>query len=72
MAEIPELLSYVEEETDLSAIAVTEHDDLRAALATREAWARGRYRFEVILGEEVTSGTQGSGTQIRSPEGGSG
>lgn len=55
MAEIPELLSYVEEETDLSAIAVTEHDDLRAALAAREAWARGRYRFELILGEEVTT-----------------
>jgi hypothetical protein len=55
MAEIPELLTYVEEETDLSLIAITEHDDLRAALAVREAWARGRYRFEVILGEEVTT-----------------
>ncbi len=29
MAEIPELLTYVEEETDLSLIAITEHDDLR-------------------------------------------
>ena len=55
MAEIAELLTYVEEETDLSLIAITEHDDLRAAVATREAWARGRYRFEVILGEEVTT-----------------
>ena len=55
MAEIPELLTYVEEETDLSLIAVTEHDDLHAAFAAREAWARGRYRFEVVLGEEVTT-----------------
>ncbi|OGO51625.1 MAG: hypothetical protein A2148_10305 [Chloroflexi bacterium RBG_16_68_14] len=55
MAEIPELLAYVEEHTDLSVIAVTEHDDLRAALAAREAWARGRYRFQVIPGEEVTA-----------------
>jgi hypothetical protein len=55
MAEIPELLAYVEEETDLSIIAITEHDDLRAAYAAREAWARGHYRFDVVLGEEVTT-----------------
>jgi predicted metal-dependent phosphoesterase TrpH len=55
MAEIPELLAYVEEETDLSIIAVTEHDDLRAAYDARETWAREHYRFEVILGEEVTT-----------------
>ena len=55
MAEIPELLTYVEEQTELSIVAVTEHDDLRAAIETREAWARDRYRFEVIVGEEVTT-----------------
>lgn len=55
MAEIPELLAYAEEETDLSIIAVTEHDDLRAAFAAREAWARGSYRYELIVGEEVTT-----------------
>ena len=55
MAEIPELLAYVEEQTDLSVIAITEHDDLRAAFAVREAWARAAYRFEVIAGEEVTT-----------------
>ncbi len=55
MAEIPELLAHVEERTDLSVIAVTEHDELRAAMEAREAWARGRYRFEVVVGEEVTT-----------------
>ncbi|MCI0856238.1 MAG: hypothetical protein J4N98_06085, partial [Chloroflexi bacterium] len=55
MAEIPEVLAYVEEQTDLSVIAVTEHDDLRAAELAREAWARGSYKFEVVLGEEVTT-----------------
>lgn len=55
MAEIPELLSYVEEETDLSVIAITEHDELRASELAREAWARGSYRFDIILGEEVTT-----------------
>ena len=55
MAEIPELLSYVQEQTDLSVIAITEHDDLRPAEQAREAWARGGYRFEIVLGEEVTT-----------------
>ena len=55
MAEIPELLAYVEEHTDLSLIAITEHDDLNAAFAVREAWARGRYRFDVIVGAELTA-----------------
>jgi len=55
MAEIPELLRYVQDQADLSVIAVTEHDDLRASEQTREAWARGSYPFEVVLGEEVTT-----------------
>ena len=50
MADIPELLAYVEERTNLSVIAITEHDGLQAAFAAREAWARGRYRFELIVG----------------------
>ena len=55
MAELPELLAYVQEHTDLSAIAITEHDTLEPALEARELHARGRYRFQVILGEEVTT-----------------
>jgi len=55
MADIPELLAHVEEQTKLSAIAITEHDDLLPALAAREAWARGTHRFELIAGEEVTT-----------------
>ena len=55
MADIPELLAYVEERTGLSVIAITEHDGLQAAFAAREVWARGRYRFELIVGEEVTT-----------------
>jgi predicted metal-dependent phosphoesterase TrpH len=55
MAEIPELLDYVEEHTSLSLVAITEHDDLRPALTAREAVARRNYRFEVIPGIEVTT-----------------
>ncbi len=54
MAEIPELLDFVQK-TDLDVIAITEHDDLRPALAAREAWSRGSYRFELVIGEEVTT-----------------
>lgn len=55
MAEIPALLDYVEEHTDLSVLAITEHDDLRPALTARDACARGRYRFELLVGEEITT-----------------
>ncbi len=50
-----ELLSHVEDRTDLDVIAVTEHDDLRSSLGARELWARGNYRFEVVTGVEVTT-----------------
>jgi predicted metal-dependent phosphoesterase TrpH len=55
MAELPELLAYVEEQTDLDVIAVTEHDQIDAALKLRELHACGRYRFDVVVGAEVTS-----------------
>lgn len=55
MADIPEILTYVEGETDLSVIAITEHDDLSVAHEAREYWARGRYRFQVVVGVEITT-----------------
>ena len=55
MAEIPELLDYAQEHTDLSVIAITEHDDLAPALAARDACARGLYRFQVVPGVEITT-----------------
>lgn len=55
MAGVPALLAYVESHTDLDAIAVTDHDDIRGSLAAREAWARGTYRFDVVPGMEVTT-----------------
>ncbi len=50
-----ELLDRVEEHTDLSIIAITDHDDIDGALQTREAWARRSYSFEVIAGIEVST-----------------
>lgn len=55
MAGVQELLEYVEVHTDLDVIAVTDHEDIRGALLAREVWARGRYRFQVVPGMEVTA-----------------
>ncbi len=55
MMDVPELLDYVEERTDLDVIAVVDHDDIRGALAARERWAKGSYGFEVVTGIEVTA-----------------
>ncbi len=55
MASPRQILEYVEVETDLDIIAITDHDDLRGAMETRETWARGSYRFQVIPGMEVTA-----------------
>ncbi len=55
MADLPELLDHVQEKTDLTVIAVTEHDDLRPGLEAREMCARGGYRLEVVAGIEVTA-----------------
>ena len=55
MADVPELLDWVDERTALDIIGIVDHDDVRGALATRAAWAKGRYRFEVVTGIEVTA-----------------
>jgi len=55
MADVPELLDYVEEFTDLDVIGIVDHDDVRGALAARERWAKGRYGFELVTGIEVTA-----------------
>jgi predicted metal-dependent phosphoesterase TrpH len=55
MAEVPELLDWIEERTDLDIIGIVDHDNIRGALAAREAWAKGSYGFEVVTGIEVTA-----------------
>ncbi|MDO8617140.1 MAG: PHP-associated domain-containing protein [Dehalococcoidia bacterium] len=55
MAEARELLDYVEAETDLDVLAVTDHDDIRGAWQAREVWAQGNYRFDFVTGVEVTA-----------------
>ena len=55
MSDVPELLDYVEEHTDLDVIGIVDHDDIRGALAARERWANGSYRFALVTGIEVTA-----------------
>ena len=52
---IEAIFDHVESQTDLDVIAITEHDHLETALAAREVWARGNYRFAVAPGVEVTT-----------------
>jgi predicted metal-dependent phosphoesterase TrpH len=54
-AGIDEILDHVEQRTDLDVIAITDHERIDAALAA-QSMARDRgLRFEVVIGEEVTT-----------------
>jgi predicted metal-dependent phosphoesterase TrpH len=52
---IAEILDHVERRTDLDVIAITDHERIDAAVAA-QAMARDRgLRFEVIVGEEIST-----------------
>jgi predicted metal-dependent phosphoesterase TrpH len=54
-AGVVDVLDHVERSTDLDVIAITDHERIDAALVGR-AMARDRgLRFEVVVGEEVTT-----------------
>lgn len=55
MFTIEQLLEYVEHETDLDVIAVTDHEDVKGGLRAQELAAKKGYRFEVIAGAEITT-----------------
>jgi len=55
MASVSQILEYVEHNTELDVIAITDHDDIRASDEAREITARKNYRFEVVMGMEVTT-----------------
>jgi predicted metal-dependent phosphoesterase TrpH len=52
---IQQVLDYAQERTNLDVIALTDHDVIEGALRARELWAQGRYRFDFIVGEEVST-----------------
>lgn len=52
---ILEILDYVEAKTDLDCIAITDHDTMAGAFEAQELMKNKNYRFELILGEEISS-----------------
>ena len=52
---IQQVLDYAQWQTNLDVIALTDHDVIEGALRARDIWARGNYRFDFIVGEEVST-----------------
>lgn len=52
---INDILEYVENKTDLDIIAITDHDTISGALEAKKIMEKKKYRFELIVGEEVTT-----------------
>ncbi len=52
---VEQLLAYAEHQTDLSVVAITDHDEISAALRACDLAARQGYRVAVIAGTEVTT-----------------
>lgn len=50
-----ELLDHIERNTDLDVIAITDHDTIDGALEAKRLHDRGNYRFELVIGQEITS-----------------
>ncbi len=52
---IGEILEHVQLRTNLDVIAITDHDCIEGALRARDLCARKPYRFDLIVGEEITT-----------------
>ena len=52
---IEEILEHVQLRTNLDVIAITDHDCIEGALHARELCAKKSYRFDFIVGEEITT-----------------
>jgi len=55
MADVSQIVDYVEQRTDLDVIAITDHDKMEGSFQARELAARRGYRFDVVTGMEVTT-----------------
>jgi predicted metal-dependent phosphoesterase TrpH len=53
--EISDLLEYIEAKTNVDCIAITDHDTIEGALEAEKFAENKNYRFDVIVGEEVSS-----------------
>lgn len=52
---VEDVLAFAQDHTTLDVIAITDHDTIEGALRARELAEKGNYRFEVIVGEEIST-----------------
>jgi predicted metal-dependent phosphoesterase TrpH len=52
---VAEIFDFVEAQTDLTLIALTDHDSTEAGRAGRKLHQKGGYRFDFLPGTEVTT-----------------
>jgi predicted metal-dependent phosphoesterase TrpH len=52
---IEQILKHTELHTDLDVIAITDHNVIDGSLKARDLWASGSYRFDFIVGEEIST-----------------
>lgn len=55
MMDVGALLDRAQSATQLDVLAVTDHDDLTAGLLARELAEQNGYRFQIIVGAEITT-----------------
>jgi predicted metal-dependent phosphoesterase TrpH len=55
VASVKDILEYVQHESDLDLIAITDHDLIDGAREARDLVCKGEYRFEFIVGMEITT-----------------
>ena len=55
MPTIEQILKYTELHTDLDVIAITDHNVIDGSLRARDLWAKAFYRFDFIVGEEIST-----------------
>jgi predicted metal-dependent phosphoesterase TrpH len=55
LASVSDVLEFVQNETDLDAVAITDHEDAAGGLRARDLAARRGYRFDVVVGAEITT-----------------
>ncbi len=54
-ATIEQILEHVQQNTNLDVIALTDHDVIEGSLRARDLWTKGSYRFDFVVGEEVST-----------------
>ena len=54
-ARLADLLTWIEQRTELDVVAITDHDRIDGALRAAAMHDAGDYHFELVVGEEITT-----------------